>query len=32
MKFIASSSDVEKYLNIDIKEYFLIKNISIDSR
>ena len=32
MKFIASSSDVEKYLNIDIKEYFLIKNISTDSR
>ncbi len=32
MKFIASSSDVEKYLNIDIKGYFLIKNISTDSR
>ena len=32
MKFIASSSDVEKYLKIDIKEYFLIKSISTDSR
>ena len=32
MKFIASSSDVEKYLNTNIKEYFLIKNISTDTR
>ena len=32
MKFIASSSDVEKYLNININEYFLIKNISTDTR
>ena len=32
MKFIASSLDVEKYLNININEYFLIKNISTDTR
>jgi UDP-N-acetylmuramoyl-tripeptide--D-alanyl-D-alanine ligase len=32
MKFIANSLDVEKYLNIDINEYFLIKNISTDTR
>ena len=32
MKFIASSLDVEKYLKININEYFLIKNISTDTR
>ena len=32
MKFIASSLDIEKYLHVDINEYFAIKDISTDSR
>ena len=32
MRFIASSIDIEKYLNVNIDEFFSIKNISTDSR
>ena len=32
MRFIASSIDIEKYLNVNIDEFYSIKNISTDSR